>query len=67
MRALVEQDLSAVTLEERLAIWDKIMKLYIDETTMINIGEVMSLYASNNKVHFMNWLLWSFWNTWIEK
>ena len=67
MATLVEQDMAALTHEERLAVWDKMMRLFIDNATMINVGEVKTLYASNNKVHFMNWYLWSFWNTWIEK
>jgi peptide/nickel transport system substrate-binding protein len=67
MRALVEQDLAALTQEERLKVWEKIMKLFIDEATMINIGEVMTLYASSGKVHYPNWYIWSFWNTWMEK
>lgn len=67
MATLVEQDMAALTHEERLAVWDKMMRLFIDNATMINVGEVKTLYASNSKVHFMNWYLWSFWNTWIEK
>ena len=67
MRALVEQDMAALTQEKRLVVWDKMMKLFIDNVTMINIGEVKTLYASKSKVHFTNWYLWSFSNTWIEK
>jgi len=67
MRELVEQDLAAPTQEERLEIWQKIMPLYIDTCTQVNIGEIKGLHAARSNVHYLNWYMWSFWNTWIEE
>jgi peptide/nickel transport system substrate-binding protein len=66
MRALVEQDKTALTQADRDQIWDAMTELFIREATMVNVGELSALEAAGSNVHYEQWYQWSFWNVWFE-